>query len=298
MPHDHSHRPDLKGDRRVGWAVAVNVVLTLVQIAAGVVSGSLALIADAVHNLGDALSLVIAFIARRIGRRPPDARMTFGYGRAEVVAALINYTTLIVIAVFLLAEAVQRAINPVGVDGWIVVVVAVVALVIDTLTAWLIHGMARDSMNIRAAFLHNLADAMGSLAVIVAGTVILLYDWRLIDPLVTVLIAGYILWQAGRGIGPAIHVLMLGSPDTPELDEVTGTLCDMDGIKGVHSVHLWRMQEHENAFQAHVVMTPGADAMVLRARIKQTLTDRFGIRHASIEIETAETQCRDPNLIG
>ena len=108
MPHDHSHVPDLKGDRRVAWAVAVNIVLTLVQIAAGVVSGSLALVADAVHNLGDALSLVIAYAARRIGRRPPDASMTFGYGRAEVVAALMNYTTLIVIAVFLLAEAVQR----------------------------------------------------------------------------------------------------------------------------------------------------------------------------------------------
>jgi cobalt-zinc-cadmium efflux system protein len=298
MPHDHSHVPDLKGDRRVAWAVAVNIVLTLVQIAAGVVSGSLALVADAVHNLGDALSLVIAFAARRIGRRPPDASMTFGYGRAEVVAALMNYTTLIVIAVFLLAEAVQRAINPSGVEGWIVVVVAGVALVIDTLTAWLIHGMSRDSMNIRAAFLHNLADAMGSLAVIVAGTLILLYDWRLIDPLVTVMIAGYILFHAAKGIRPAIHVLMLGSPDSPALDEVAGVLCDMDGIDGVHSVHLWRMQEHENAFQAHVVMASGADAMTLRAQIKDKLADRFGILHASIEIETASAQCRDPGLIG
>ncbi len=298
MPHDHSHIPDQTGDRRVALAVAVNIVLTLVQIVAGVVSGSLALVADAVHNLGDALSLVIAFVARRIGRRPPDAKMTFGYGRAEVVAALINYTTLIAIAIFLLAEAVQRAIHPVGIEGWIVVVVAAVALVIDTLTAWLIHGMARDSMNIRAAFLHNLADAMGSFAVIVAGTLILLYDWRLIDPLVTALIAGYILWHAAKGIRPAIHVLMLGSPDSPELDEVTNALCGMDGIEGVHSVHLWRIQEHENAFQAHVVMTPGADAMALRAQIKQKLADHFGIRHASIEIETASAQCREPDFIG
>jgi len=298
MPHDHSHIPDLEGDRRVAWAVAVNIGLTIVQILAGVLSGSLALVADAVHNLSDALSLVIASLARRIGRRPPDANMTFGYGRAEVVAALINYTTLIVIALFLLAEAAKRAIDPVGVDGWIVVVVAGVALVIDTLTAWLIHGMSRDSMNIRAAFLHNVADALGSLAVIIAGTLILLYDWRLIDPLVTVLIAGYILVQSAKGIRPAIHVLMLGSPDSPELEEVTGALCDMEGIEGVHSVHLWRVQEHENAFQAHVVMAPGADAMVLRAAIKQALADRFGIHHSSIEIETAHAQCRDPALIG
>lgn len=298
MPHDHSHVPDLQGDRRVAWAVAVNIALTFVQIAAGILSGSLALVADAVHNLSDALSLVIAFAARRIGRRPPDANMTFGYGRAEVVAALINYTTLIVIAVFLLAEAVQRAIDPVGVEGWIVVLVAGVALVIDTLTAWLIHGMSRDSMNIRAAFLHNLADAMGSLAVIVAGTLILLYDWRLIDPLVTVLIAGYILYHAARGMGPAIHVLMLGSPDSPELDEVRRALCGMDGIEDVHSVHLWRMQEHENAFQAHVVITPEADAAELRAHIKRMMAERFEIRHASIEIETPGTRCDTSELIG
>jgi len=213
--HHHHHTADLGGDRRVAWAVGVNIALTLVQMVAGVISGSLALIADAVHNLSDALSLVIAFAARRIGRRPADARMTFGYRRAEVVAALINYTTLIVIALYLVAEGVQRVLNPVGVDGWIVVVVAGVALVIDSLTAWLIHGMSKDSMNIRAAFLHNVADAMGSVAVIVAGTLILLYDWRLVDPLVTFLIAGYILWHASQGIRPTIHVLCWAAPMTP-----------------------------------------------------------------------------------
>ncbi len=297
MPHDH-HSAQLDGDRRVAWAVAVNIALTLVQIVAGVISGSLALIADAIHNLSDALSLVIAFAARRIARRPPDKSMTFGYGRAEVVAALINYTTLIVIALYLVAEAVQRLVNPVGVDGWIVVIVAGVALVIDTVTAWLIHSMSRDSMNIRAAFLHNLADAMGSVAVIVGGTLILLYDWRLVDPLVSVGIAGYILWHALRGIRPAIKVLMLGSPDTPSLDQVTETLCALEGVRGVHAVHLWRMQEHEIAFQAHVVMAPGADALALRARIKATLSDHYGISHTTIEMEPPDNHCDDPGLLG
>ncbi|RKT27769.1 cobalt-zinc-cadmium efflux system protein [Roseovarius halotolerans] len=303
MPHDHhhhhhNHAADLGGDRRVAWAVGVNIALTLVQMVAGVISGSLALIADAVHNLSDALSLVIAFAARRIGRRPADAQMTFGYRRAEVVAALINYTTLIVIALYLVAEGVQRVLNPVGVDGWIVVVVAAVALVIDSLTAWLIYGMSKDSMNIRAAFLHNVADAMGSVAVIVAGTLILLYDWRLIDPLVTFLIAGYILWHASEGIRPTIHVLMLGSPDDPALGDLVAALDEIEGVRDVHAVHLWRMQEHETAFQAHVAMEDGIDGVALRARIKDMLATRFGIHHATLEMEPAGTACATPNLIG
>ncbi len=200
MPHDHSgpshhhhghHHPQMEeGDRRMQLAVAVNILLTVVQIIAGVISGSLALIADAIHNLSDALSLVIAFLARKIGRRPADARMTFGYGRAEVVAALVNYTTLIVVGLYLAAQGVERLFNPAAVEGWIVVVVASVALVIDTITALLVMRMARDSMNIRAAFLHNVADALGSVAVIFAGTLIILFDWHLIDPLVTLAIAG------------------------------------------------------------------------------------------------------------
>lgn len=130
----------IEGDRRVGTAIAVNIALTLVQIVAGVISGSLALIADAIHNLSDALSLVIAFYARRIARRPADKAMTYGYGRAEVVAALINYTTLIVIALYLATQGIERLFNPVEITGWIVVTVAGVALVIDTITAALIFA--------------------------------------------------------------------------------------------------------------------------------------------------------------
>ena len=200
MPHDHHHHhhhalPE-QGDTLVLWAVAVNIALTVAQIIAGVIAGSLAMIADAIHNLSDALSLVIAFAARRIARRPADAKMTFGYGRAEVIAALVNYTTLIVIALYLAAEGIERLFNPVEVQGWIVVVVAGIALVVDLLTALLILRLSRDSVNMRAAFLHNLADALGSVAVIIAGVLILLYDWRLIDPILTLMIAAYILWHS------------------------------------------------------------------------------------------------------
>ncbi len=202
MPHDHGHHhhhhvdPDA-GDTRVGMAVGVNLLLTVAQFIGGLLSGSLALIADAIHNLSDALSLVIAFAARKIARRPADDTMTFGYGRAEVVAALVNLTTLVVIGLLLVYEGLMRLVDPPEVEGWIVVILAGIALAVDLATVLLTVRMAKTSMNIRAAFLHNLADALGSVAVIVAGTLILLFDWRLVDPIVTLGISVYILWHAG-----------------------------------------------------------------------------------------------------
>ncbi|CUH63236.1 Cadmium, cobalt and zinc/H(+)-K(+) antiporter [Thalassovita gelatinovora] len=303
MPNDHHghhhHGADLDlGDKRVALAVAVNFLLTLVQIVAGVISGSLALIADAIHNLSDALSLVIAFFARRIGKRPADPQMTFGYGRAEVVAALINYTTLIVVAFYLTAEGVQRLFNPAEVEGWIVVVIAAVALVIDTVTALLIMRFSKDSVNMRAAFLHNVADALGSVAVIVGGTLILLYDWRLVDPIVTLLIAGYILWHSWQGVVPVIRILMLGAPEDTDLDLVLAGLRGIDGVKGIHHLHVWRMQEHETALESHVVLDGRVAAEVVKRDVKRLLRDQFSIVHAVLELETAGETCDDARLIG
>lgn len=296
--HHHHHSADL-GDRRVAWAVVVNVALTVVQIVAGVLSGSLALIADAVHNLSDALSLVIAFWARKIARRPADEAMTFGYGRAEVVAALVNYTTLIVIAIMLAYQGGERLFSPQDVEGWIVVVVAVVALVIDTITALMILGLSKDSVNMRAAFLHNIADALGSVAVIVAGTLILLYDWRLIDPVVTLGISAYILWHAGREVGPVIRLLMLGSPDSPTVSEVAEEIRGVAGVDSLHHLHLWRMQEKEAALEAHVVLAAdGSDPLAVRAEIKARLSSVFALTHVTIEVESPEEACQGAPLIG
>ena len=189
-------------------------------------------------NFSDAISLIIAFAARKIARRPADASMTFGYGRAEVVAALINYTTLIVIGLYLVYEAIMRFFDPQPVDGWLIVIIAGVALVVDAVTAALTYAMSKSSVNIRAAFLHNVADALGSIAVIVAGVAILLYDWRLIDPLVTLLIAGYILWQSFSEIGNVVRILMLGSPPDIDVNRVVDELNAIDGVASVHHVHL------------------------------------------------------------
>lgn len=182
--HAHHHHVDpTAGDGKVAFAVGLNLALTVAQIIGGIVAGSLSLIADAMHNLSDAMALIIAFFARKIARRPADGRMTFGYGRIEAVAALINYTTLIVVALYLVYEGVARFFAPMEVAGWIIVIVAGVALAIDLGTAALTYRLSKTSMNIRAAFLHNLADALGSVAVIVAGTLVILFEWYWVDPL-------------------------------------------------------------------------------------------------------------------
>jgi len=298
--HHHHHVDPEAGDARVFWAIAVNLGLTLAQIAGGIFSGSLALIADAIHNLSDALSLVIAFAARKIARRPADAQMTFGYGRAEIVAALVNYTTLIVIGVYLVYEAVLRFIEPQGVDGWMVVIIAAIALAVDLVTAMLTWSLSKESVNIRAAFLHNVADALGSIAVIVAGILIILYDWRLVDPAVTLMIAGYILWQSFLEIGPVIRILMLGTPPDIEAKEVLAAICDVEGVSDVHHLHVWQMQEHENAVEAHLVIDAGrwGDADAMKQAARDMLAEKFAIRHSMLETECSSHACHDAKTIG
>ncbi|MCA8869828.1 MAG: cation transporter [Rhodobacteraceae bacterium] len=297
--HEHHHIDPNAGDRQVLLALVANFALTLVQIVGGILSGSLALIADAIHNLSDAMSLVIAYGARKLARRPADGGMTFGYGRIEMVAALINYTTLIIVGFYLVYEAAWRFLDPGGIDGWMVVVIAAVALVIDLATAALTFRLSKESVNIRAAFLHNLADALGSVAVIVAGTLILLYDWRLVDPLVTLLIAGYILWQSFSEIGGVIRMLMLSSPQGLDLLELVDRVRSVPGVAGVHHVHLWQMQEHEAAFDAHLEIENGrwGQADAIKAEVKAMLTGEFGIGHSTLETECSVHSCDRRELL-
>lgn len=292
--HHHHHHIDPKsGDGRMALAVGVNILLTVAQIIGGILSGSLALIADALHNLSDALSLFIAFFARKIARRPADDVMTFGYGRAEVVAALINYTSLIIVGLWLAFEALMRFLDPQPVDGWLVVGLASLALVIDLVTAWLTFRMATDSVNIRAAFLHNVADALGSVAVIVAGIAILVFDWLWIDPTITLLIAAYILWMAWGEMGGVIRILMLGTPEHLSPNDVRATIMSVDGVHDLHHLKLWSAQEHEIALTAHVVVAQSAWGNVawIRQNIRTMLHDIHGIELVTLEMETAPEVC-------
>src|SRR6476661_1073101 len=196
MSHDHSHTHEHTSDRRLVLALALNLLLTLVEVAAGLLSGSLALVADAVHNLSDCGSFVIALIARRIGRWPSDELRTFGYKRAEIIGALINLTILIVISLYLIYEAAERYFYPQAIDGWMVVAVAAIALVVNAATTVVLYALSRDNLNVRAAYLHNMADSFSSLGVIVAGCVILWFKVLWIDSAVTLLVGLFRSWQS------------------------------------------------------------------------------------------------------
>ncbi|HHL45444.1 MAG TPA: cation transporter, partial [Gammaproteobacteria bacterium] len=271
--------------RRLGWAIAINMLLTLAQIVGGIVSGSLALIADALHNFSDAASLLIAWVARRIGRQPPDHFKTFGYKRAEVIAALINLVTLVIVGLYLIYEALWRMVEPQVIEGWTVVIVAGIALVIDIATALLTYSMSKNSMNIRAAFLHNVSDALASVGVILAGSLILLYNWYWSDTLLTLLIAGYVLYQAATMLPETIHILMQGTPEDISVDEVIRSMERVEGVRNVHHVHIWQLDEHENALEAHVVINDFMQTEQIKVALKAELEQQFSIVHSTLEFE-------------
>ena len=301
MPHDHAghghhhhHIDPQAGDTKVALAIAVNLLLTIVQIVGGIFAGSLALIADAIHNLSDAVALVIAFAARKIARRPRDSDMSFGYARAELIAAFVNFITLIVISLYLLWEGAARLFNPAEVEGWIVVWIAGVALLVDVITALLTFRLSKESLNIRAAFLHNVADALSSVAVIVGGVLILLYDWRLVDPIITIGIALYILWHASRDLRPVVRILMNGAPAGLDMAAVQADMAAVEGVSGIHHVHLWQMDERRSSLEAHVVLAEDQPAAPVLRAIKSLLATRHAISHSTLEVEREGAGCAVP----
>lgn len=283
--HQHHHGPE--SDRGLLVAVGINVLLTLAQVMGGIISGSLSLIADALHNLSDAASLGIALFARKISRKPADEFKTFGYQRAEVIAALINLTLLITISLYLIYEAIWRIVEPQVITGWIMVLVAGIALIVDTITALITYKMSKSSINMKAAFLHNLADALASIGVILAGSFILLYEWYWVDTLVTFFIAGFVLWQGLTLLPKTIHLLMEGTPEDLSSEDIKLSAEQINGVEDVHHIHVWHLDEHRIALEAHVVVTANElkEVEVIKDKLKQLLKDKFNITHSTLEFE-------------
>jgi cobalt-zinc-cadmium efflux system protein len=292
MGHTHQHNHDVSamGDRRLGVAIAVNLLLTLAQVVGGIISGSLSLIADALHNFSDAASLLIAWVARKIGRQPTDHFRTFGYKRAEVIATLINLITLVLVGLYLIYEALWRIYEPQIIEGWMVVIVASIALVIDLATAFLTFTMSKHSMNIRAAFLHNVSDALASVGVIVAGTLILLYEWYWSDTFLTLLIAAYVLYQAATMLPKTIHILMQGTPEGIVIDDVVTAMRQVNNVINVHHVHIWQLDEHQNALEAHVLLSDYSQLDKVKDELKKCLAQNFSIGHSTLEFEIKECE--------
>lgn len=284
----HAHGADTDGATwKLVLSIVLNLAITVAEFVAGMVAGSLALMADAAHNLNDAGSLGVSLYARRIAGRAPDPRRTFGYRRAEVVGAFVNLVTLVLIAVYLLTEAVQRFADPRTVDGELMVVVASVALVANVGTALLLYRSSRGSLNIRSAFVHIVADAMASVAVIVGGILVSGWGLYVVDSVLTGGISVYILVQSYWMLRRTIRILMNSAPPGFDIEELVGAMEAIENVEDVHHVHVWQLDERRTACEAHVVVSHRdlAEIEAVKSAIKKRLTESFGIEHTTLEFE-------------
>ena len=294
--HGHSHGHNhLSADGKLSWAIGINVILTVVQIGAGIISGSLALIADAIHNLSDAAAMVLALAARKISRRTADEKRTYGYKKVETLAAFTNFLTLILIALWLGYEAIARFFAPEPIDGWIVVWVAGVAIVIDGATAWLTYKDSKDNQNIRAVFLHNLTDMFASVGVVIGGIAILMMGWTWVDPLITLLISAYILWHAMQDLPSICNILIDGAPEDIQVTDVIAKMKSVNGVLDVHHVHIRYIDEKSYALEGHIVADKSSNHDNMKVAIRENLK-ALNITHSTLEFEDkicSEASCAD-----
>lgn len=285
--HHHHDHGELS-DGRLIFAVGLNLLLTVVEVVGGILSGSLALIADAVHNFNDAAALLIAWIARRVARRKPDDRFTFGYRRAELIGAMVNLTTLIVVGLYLLYEAGERLINPEPILGPWVVAVAGVALLVDIGTAVLLWAMSKGNMNVYAAFIHNLTDAAASVAVLIGGALVWWKGWTWVDPLLTAAIAAYILYMSIGMFRRTASILMENAPPGVDLDAVRALLVEPEAVGEITHFHVWELDEEHAALEACLTIdgsTTVTESNDLARELKDRLRDEQKIQHATLEFE-------------
>ncbi|WP_417850257.1 cation diffusion facilitator family transporter [Thalassoglobus sp.] len=299
IDHDHSghtHRMTRSGevvdvsDSRLLWSVVLNQILTLGQVIAGIMSGSVALLSDAAHNFNDANALLIAWIARRISRKESNERYTFGYRRAELIGATINLTLLAVIGLYLVYEGINRIFYPQEIIGWLMAAAAILALVVDVGTALLLWAMSRGSLNVRAAFIHNIVDALGSLGVLIGAGAIIWLKWNWVDPALTLLISGYVLYQVVVMLPQATRVLMEGTPTDFDLDHLVKDVTAIDQVIDLHHLHVWQLDEQHIALEAHIVIKRqnAGDLETIKKSVKNLLKDEFDISHSTLEFEFNE----------
>lgn len=285
--HAHSHaRHGHDNERRLLLTLLLTGGFMVVEVIGGIVSGSLALIADAGHMLADAAALGLSWFAFRAARRPPDAARSYGYQRFEVLAALVNGLGLLVIAVWIGVEAVGRLFAPVEVLGWPMLAIAAAGLAVNLLAFWILHGAERDNLNIRGAMLHVAADALGSVAAIAAGIVILASGWTPIDPILSILIMGLILRSALSLVLQSGHVLMEGAPADLDLAALRASLAsEVAGVQNVHHVHAWSLKPGQPLLTMHLEIDEHADHDTVLHQAQAHLLERYGVDHATIQIE-------------
>jgi cobalt-zinc-cadmium efflux system protein len=283
--HGHGHPRGAATRRALLIALAANAAYTAVQVVAGLVAGSVALLADAGHNLSDVVALAIAAGASWLTTRPATPGRSFGYLRAEVLAALVNAATLVVIATVVAVEALRRLDDPPGVPGAVLIVVALGGILVNLGSAALLMRGRHDDLNVRASFLHLAGDAAASLGVVVAGLLVLTLGWEVADPLVAVVIAVLIGASAWGVLRDAVGVLLEAAPRGIDPEQVGRAMAAHDGVVEVHDLHVWQIASGFPALSAHVVVAADEDCHARRRELAGVLRERFGIAHATLQVE-------------
>ncbi|MGQ7245296.1 cation diffusion facilitator family transporter [Salinicola sp. V024] len=288
--HSHDHAPTVTADsaKRVKLAMILTAGFMLAEVIGGWISGSLALLADAGHMFSDSFSLGLALFAFYIGDRAPDKLRTFGYQRFQVLAAFVNGLTLVAISVWILIAAIERFTQPTEVLAGPMLVIAVLGLLINLVVFKILHGGDQENLNLRGAVLHVIGDLLGSVAAIVASIVIMLTGWMPIDPLLSMLAAALILRAAWKILRRSSHTLLEGTPEGVDIAQIRDALLGVEGVKGLHDIHVWGLTPQDPLLSVHLVIEAPElhDSVIERAY--DVLQTRFGIQHATLQVETRD----------
>jgi len=273
--------------RRLALSIALTLGFVLIEVMAGLRGNSLALLSDAGHNLTDVAALAITWYALRMTAQPADAARTFGYHRAGILAALLNSTTLVLVAGYIFVEAYKRLLSPGEVNSDILIAVGLIALLINGVTAWLVYRGSAQDLNLRSAFVHLMGDVLSTLGAVAAGILIALTGMNWLDPLVSVLIGLLILWNAWGILKESVTILLESTPGDIDTAELVSSLITVEGVRGVHDLHVWSISQGIRALSAHILTDDMAlsDSKRIQGEISAILDRQFRIRHATLQLE-------------
>ena len=294
--HNHSHgHSDLKG-RNLVISIFLNILITVAQVVGGLLSGSLALLSDALHNFSDVISLIISYIANKLTKKKASFHKTFGYKRAEILAAFINASTLIVVAILLIIEAVDRFQNPQEIESNIVIWLSLIAILGNGFSVLLLKKDAETNMNMKSAYLHLLTDMMASVAVFIGGLLMKYYQLYWVDSILTFIIALYLIWMGFDLLKDSTKVLMLFTPDTVPIKKIVDEINAFDSIKNVHHVHVWQLNEDEIHLEAHIDFNENITLSQFDAvlhDIEDLVFNKYDINHVNIQPEYGKDDVKD-----
>ena len=282
--------------KRLAISLALTLVFVIIETLAGIISNSLALLTDAAHNFTDVIALGLSWYALRISSQPAHAGKTYGYHRVGILVALVNSTTLILIAFGIFYEAWQRFLSTPVVDAPILIGVASVAFIVNAATAWLVQKGSDHDLNLRSTFIHLMGDVLSTIGAVIAGIIIYFTKWNWLDPLVSVLIGVLILWSAWGILRQTIRILLESTPENVDMQNMVDDLLNVEGVRGVHDLHVWSINENLRVLSAHVMTDdlPISAGTTIQRGVNEILLHKYNIQHATLQLECEGC---DPSLL-